>query len=67
MDLSNENVIHVEKEGIQYLQFRKLLKYSDIITHGYSLGIEKILEQQGRINKNCQNKKQKKQLKITKT
>lgn len=41
MDLSNENVIHVEKEGIQYLQFRKLLKYSDIITRGYSLGIEK--------------------------
>ena len=41
MDLSNENVIHVEKEGIQYLQFRKLLKYSYIITHGYSLGIEK--------------------------
>ena len=41
MDFSNENVIHVEKEGIQYLQFRKLLKYSDIITHGYSLGIDK--------------------------
>lgn len=41
MDLSNENVIHVEKEGIQYLQFRKLLKYRDIITHGYSLGIDK--------------------------
>ena len=41
MDLSNENVIHVEKEGIQYLQFRKLLKYSDIITHGYSLEIDK--------------------------
>ena len=41
MDLSNENVIHVEKEGIQYLQFRKLLEYSDIITHGYSLGIDK--------------------------
>lgn len=41
MDLSNENVIYVEKEGIQYLQFRKLLKYSDIITHGYSLGIDK--------------------------
>ena len=28
MDLSNENVIYVEKQGIQYLQFRKLLKYS---------------------------------------
>ena len=41
MDLSNENIIHVEKEGIQYLQFRKLLEYSDIITHGYSLGIDK--------------------------
>ncbi len=41
MDLSNENVIYVEKQGIQYLQFRKLLKYSDIITHGYSLGIDK--------------------------
>ena len=41
MDLSNENVIHVEKEGIPYLQFRKLLEYSDIITHGYSLGIDK--------------------------
>lgn len=41
MDLSNENVIHVKKEGIQYLQFRKLLEYSDIITHGYSLGIDK--------------------------
>ena len=41
MDLSNENVIHVEKDGIQYLQFRKLLEYSDIITHGYSLGIDK--------------------------
>lgn len=41
MDLSNENVIHVEKDGLQYLQFRKLLEYNDIITHGYSLGIDK--------------------------
>ena len=41
MDLSNENVIQVEKYGIQYLQFRKLLEYSDIIAHGYSLGIDK--------------------------
>ncbi len=41
MDLSNENVIQVEKDGIQYLQFRKLLEYNDIITHGYSLGIDK--------------------------
>lgn len=41
MDLSNKNVIHVEKDGIQYLQFGKLLEYNDIITHGYSLGIDK--------------------------
>ena len=27
MDLSNENIIHVKKNGIEYLQFRKLLEY----------------------------------------
>lgn len=37
-DLSNENVIHIKKDGIQYLQFRKLLQYDSIITHAYSLG-----------------------------
>ena len=31
-DLSNENVIHVKKNGVEYLQFRKLLEYSDIIS-----------------------------------
>lgn len=40
-DLSNENVIQINKDGIQYLQFRKLLEYSDVITHAYSLGIDK--------------------------
>lgn len=39
-NLSNENVIHIEKDGIQYLQFRKLLEYKDIIKHAYSLGTE---------------------------
>ena len=37
-DLSNENVIHVKKNGVEYLQFRKLLEYSDIITHAFSIG-----------------------------
>ena len=37
-DLSNKNVIHINKNGVQYLQFRRLLEYSDIITHAYSLG-----------------------------
>lgn len=38
MDLSNENVIHVKKDNVEYLQFRKLLEYKDIISHAYSLG-----------------------------
>ena len=41
MNLSNEKVIHVKKENQQFLQFEKLLKYSDIITHAYSVGIDK--------------------------
>ncbi len=40
MDLSNENIIHVKKDGIQYIQFRKLLEYKDIITHAFSLGLD---------------------------
>ena len=40
-DLSNENVIHIVKDGVQYLQFRRLLEYSDILVHAYSLGIDK--------------------------
>lgn len=37
-DLSNENVVHIVKNGVQYLQFRKLLEYNDLISHSYSLG-----------------------------
>lgn len=40
MDLSNENVIHIRKNGIEYLQFRKLLEYKDKINHCYTLGID---------------------------
>lgn len=39
-DLSNENVVHIIKNRVQYLQFRKLLEYEDIIAHAYSLGTE---------------------------
>lgn len=39
INLSNENIIHIKKDGIEYLQFRKLLEYKDIISHAYSLGI----------------------------
>ena len=41
MDLSNENVIHVKKDGVEYIQFKKLLAYQDVVTHAYSLGIDK--------------------------
>ena len=39
-DLSNENIIHIKKEGQEYLQFRKLLEYSNIINHAYTLGLD---------------------------
>lgn len=39
-DLSNENVVHITKDGVQYLQFRKLLEYNDVIAHAYSLGTD---------------------------
>ena len=38
-NLSNENVIHVRKDGVEFLQFRRLLEYSDVVNHAYSLGI----------------------------
>lgn len=41
MDLSNENVIHIKKDGVEYLQFRKLIVYKDMINHAYSIGIDK--------------------------
>ena len=58
-DLSNENIVHVNKNGVQYLQFRKLLEYSNVITHAY-------LEQQEQTSNNYQNKNLKKQCKIIK-
>ena len=39
-DLSNENIIHIKKETQEYLQFKKLLEYSDIINHVYTLGLD---------------------------
>ena len=35
-DLSNENIIHIKKEGIEYIQFKKLLEYKNII-HCFTL------------------------------
>ena len=38
MKLSNENIIHTKNDEVEYIQFRKLLEYSDIITHAFSIG-----------------------------
>lgn len=38
--LTNDQVVHIIKENAQYLQFRKLLEYENIITHAYSLGLD---------------------------
>lgn len=37
IDLSNENIIHIKKDNVQYLQFRRLLDYQDQLTHCYTL------------------------------
>jgi len=39
-DLTNKSIVHINKNGVQYLQFRKLLEYKDIITHAYSIGTD---------------------------
>ena len=40
-NLNNNIVIHNKKENIEYLQFNRLNKYSDIISHAYAVGMEK--------------------------
>lgn len=37
MNLSNENIIHIKNNGLEYIQFRKLLEYEDILTHCFTL------------------------------
>lgn len=37
MDLSNDNIIHIKKDDIEYLQFRKLLEYGIINCYTLSL------------------------------
>ena len=39
-NLSNDSVIHIKNEKIEYLQFKKLLEYKDIINHAYTIGLD---------------------------
>lgn len=36
-NLTNDKIIHIKKDNIEYIQFKKLLEYKDIITHAYTL------------------------------
>lgn len=35
-DLSNENIVHIKEDGLEYIQFKKLLEYKDI-NHCFTL------------------------------
>ena len=39
--LSNSTVDHKKNDHIEYLQFKKLQKYNNIVSHGYSVGIDR--------------------------
>lgn len=38
-NLTNENIIHVKKNNVEFIQFKKLLEYPNI-NHAYSLGLD---------------------------
>lgn len=42
MDLSNENIVHVKKDGIEYLQFKRLLEFKNLV-HAYTLSVDGIV------------------------
>lgn len=37
MNLTNKEIIYISGENIDYIQFRRLLEYKDIINHAYTL------------------------------
>lgn len=40
MNLTNDVVVHKSKDGLEYIQFKKLLKYKDKISHAYGIGVD---------------------------
>ncbi len=36
IDLTNEKIIHVKKDGLEYIQFRRLLEFSNLV-HAYAI------------------------------
>lgn len=47
MDLSNENIVHVKDGNIEYLQFKRLLEYSDKLQHCYTMKCDDYKEDDG--------------------
>ena len=47
MNLSNKNIVHVKDGDVEYLQFRKLLEYSDKIQHCYTMKCDNYKEDNG--------------------
>ena len=43
MDLSNENVVHIKNNGIEYLQCKELLNYPEV-KYAYVIGLDKNFE-----------------------
>ena len=37
IDYTNDEIIHLKKDNIEYLQFKALLKYAEEITHFFTL------------------------------
>jgi hypothetical protein len=33
---SNSNITYIEKDGVEYIRFKNLDKYSDILVHGFT-------------------------------
>lgn len=49
-NLTNKIVIHKNVNGVQFLQFKKLLKYSEKLNHAYSLGLDMDFKVNKKIN-----------------
>lgn len=56
-DLSNSTIVHQKRGDVEYLQFRKLLEYEDVLTHCYTLKAGELdfrKQNKERLNQSCQ-------------
>ena len=48
-DLSNENVVHIKNGECEYIQFRRLLEYEDVVKHAYGLKPANFMTRRNRV------------------